>query len=129
MKITVACGYDRCMSPRLPWFASLFLSAVLGVLGGCQSPRVIRPSTPAPILQLASAAPMQIATDCRPGGSVVVDFVVQPDGSTSAIRVPAVPECLRDALTAWVASFRYLPPRTAVPGTVEWLLVSAQKGG
>jgi hypothetical protein len=89
---------------------------------------MLAPSTPAPVLQLASAAPVQIASDCHPGGSVVVDFVVQPDGTTSAIRVPSAPECVQDALTAWVASFRYVPPRTAVPGTVEWLMVSAKKG-
>jgi len=71
---------------------------------------------------------MQIANDCRPNGSVAVDFTVQPDGTTSAIRMPQVPDCLHDALTAWVESFRYLPPHVAIPGTVEWLMVTAKKG-
>jgi len=101
------------------------LIAAMGWLAGCQSTRVAE--RPAPALQLTSAAPVQIANDCQPSGSVVVDFTVQPDGTTSAIKVPAVPDCLHDALTAWVSSFRYRPPHVAVPGTVEWLLVTAQR--
>jgi len=107
---------------------SVALVAAVGLLAGCQTARVTQPAIPAPALQLTSAAPVEIADGCQPSGSVVVDFTVQPDGTTSAIKVPPVPECLHDALSAWVASFRYLPPRVAVPGTVEWLMVSAKKG-
>ena len=57
----------------------------------------------------------------------MVDFTVLADGTTSAIQTPAVPDCLHDALTAWLSSFRYSPPGVSVPGTVEWLLVSARK--
>jgi hypothetical protein len=35
---------------------------------------------------------------------------------------------VREALTAWVSSFRYLPPATEVPTGVEWLLVTARRG-
>jgi hypothetical protein len=35
---------------------------------------------------------------------------------------------VRDALTAWVSSFRYLPPAADIPTGVEWLLVSARRG-
>lgn len=79
-------------------------------------------------LELTAAAPMRLDADCPVSGSVVVEFKVQPDGTTGEIKTPRLPDCLRDALTAWVASFRYMPPGEVVPNSVEWLLVTARKG-
>ena len=114
------------MNIRSGSFVSVLLVAA-GLLAGCQSARVTQPVISPPALQLTAAAPLQLASDCAPSGSVVVDFTVLADGTTSAIKTPAVPDCLHDALTAWVSSFRYSPPGESVPGTVEWLLVTARK--
>lgn len=121
------CRYDRGMNLPLRSFASALLVTAAGLLAGCQSSPVSHPAISPPALQLTSAAPLQLAADCQSSGSVIVDFKVLADGSTSAIRTPAVPDCLHDALTAWVSSFRYSPPGVTVPGSVEWLLVSAKK--
>jgi hypothetical protein len=34
---------------------------------------------------------------------------------------------VRDALTAWVGSFRYAPPDSDTRSAVEWMLVTARK--
>jgi hypothetical protein len=65
---------------------------------------------------------------CRAVGSVTVDFTVLRNGETDNIRPAAAPECVRQALTAWVSSFRYAPVSVATTATVEWLLVEARKG-
>ena len=56
------------------------------------------------------------------------EFIVRMDGSTDALQLSPAPECVREALTAWVSSFRYLPPAADIPTGVEWLLVSARRG-
>jgi hypothetical protein len=65
---------------------------------------------------------------CRPTGSVTVDFTVLRNGATHDIRSAAAPECVQQALIAWVSSFRYAPVSTDTTATVEWLLVEARKG-
>jgi hypothetical protein len=50
------------------------------------------------------------------------------DGTTDGLKLSPAPECVREALTAWVSSFRYLPPAADIPTGVEWLLVSARRG-
>jgi hypothetical protein len=44
------------------------------------------------------------------------------------LKLSPAPECVREALTVWVSSFRYLPPAADIPTGVEWLLVSARRG-
>jgi hypothetical protein len=127
MKGAARYGYDRGMEWQLKSLSSALLVAVLVLLGGCQSAGVTRVPV-APPLQLTSSAPLQLPASCESHGSVVVEFTVLPDGATTGIQTPAVPECLHAALTAWVASFRYAPPGVSLPGTLEWLLVSARKG-
>ncbi|HEY4367188.1 MAG TPA: hypothetical protein VGN07_08105 [Steroidobacteraceae bacterium] len=71
---------------------------------------------------------LTVPTACEASGSVVVDYTVYEDGQTGNIKVPAVPGCLQQALTQWVASFRYSPQSSQVPASIEWLLVEARKG-
>jgi hypothetical protein len=101
--------------------------AVLTLLAGCQltppAPQVAQPA-----LQLMESQPLVLAPGCDVSGSVFVEFVVRMDGTTDALRLSPAPECAREALTAWVSSFRYLPPATDIPTGVEWLLVSARRG-
>jgi hypothetical protein len=98
----------------------------LTLLSGCQ----LTPPAPVapPSLQLVAAQPLVLAPDCEASGSVMVEFIVRLDGSTDSLKLSPAPECVRAALTAWVSSFRYLPPASDVPTGVEWLLVSARRG-
>ena len=101
--------------------------AALAVLAGCQvAPPAPQPAPPS--LQLVASEPLVLAPGCDVNGSVFVQFTVRTDGSTDALKLPAAPACVREALTAWVSSFRYLPPAAEVPTGVEWLLVTARRG-
>ena len=99
----------------------------LAALAGCQltpSGPDITPSS----LQLMESQPLVLAPGCESRGSVFVEFMVRMDGTTDTLKVSQAPDCVRDALTAWVSSFRYLPPTADTPAGVEWLLVSARRG-
>jgi len=106
----------------------LRMTATLGValLAGCQTTPP-RPSL-APDLKLLEAAELELPRGCVASGSFVVSFTVGTSGRTDAIRAPNAPTCVQDALTAWIASFRYEPPKTATPASLEWMLVTAQRG-
>lgn len=99
--------------------------AALTSLAGCQ----LTPPAPVPLsLQLMESQPLVLAPGCEASGSVSVEFTVRMDGTTDALQLSPAPECVREALTAWVSSFRYLPPAADIPTGVEWLLVSARRG-
>ena len=99
--------------------------AALTLLAGCQ---LTPPAPVAPALQLMESQPLVLMPGCEASSSVVVEFVVRMDGRTDALQLSPAPECVREALTAWVSSFRYLPPSADTPAGVEWLLVSARRG-
>lgn len=104
-----------------------WLIAALAILAGCQvTPPAPRPAPPS--LQLVSSQPLVLAPGCEATGSVFIRFMVRMDGTTDSLELAPAPECVREALTAWVSSFRYLPPSSDVPAGVEWLLVSASRG-
>lgn len=98
----------------------------LTLLSGCQ----LTPPAPVapPSLQLMGSQPLVLAPNCEANGSVMVEFTVRMDGTTDSLKVSPAPACVREALTAWVSSFRYLPPAADIPTGVEWLLVSARRG-
>jgi hypothetical protein len=103
-----------------------FAVAALTLLAGCQltPPGPVAP----PSLQLMESQPLVLAPGCEASGSVMIEVIVRMDGSTDALKLSPAPECVREALTAWVSSFRYLPPAADIPTGVEWLLVSARRG-
>jgi hypothetical protein len=100
--------------------------AALTLLAACK----LTPPAPvaSPSLQLMESQPLILAPGCEASGSVMVEFIVRMDGRTDALKLSPAPECVREALTAWVNSFRYLPPAADVPTGVEWVLVSARRG-
>jgi hypothetical protein len=104
-----------------------FAFFAVAALAGCQvippAPQVTQPS-----LQLMESEPLVLGPGCEADSSVFVNFTVRMDGTTDAVNMSAAPPCVREALTAWVSSFRYLPPSSDVPTGVEWLLVSARRG-
>ena len=99
--------------------------AALTLLAGCQ---LTPPAPVPPSLQLMESQPLVLAPGCEASGSVSVEFTVRMDGTPGGLKLSPAPECVREALTAWVSSFRYLPPAADIPTGVEWLLVSARRG-
>lgn len=96
-------------------------------LVGCQTP----PSAPSVLpsaLQLIAAEPMRLPAGCEAEGSYFVSFTVLEDGRTDAIRTPPGEACVTEALSAWVASFRYAPLARPVQSGVEWMLVPGKRG-
>jgi hypothetical protein len=100
--------------------------AALTLLAGCQ----LTPPAPvaSPALQLMESQPLVLTPGCEASSSVVVQFIVRMDGRPDTLQLSPAPECVREALTTWVSSFRYLPPTADTPAGVEWLLVSARRG-
>jgi hypothetical protein len=105
--------------------AGLVAIVALAALAGCQ---VTPPAPVAPTLQLMQSQPLVLLPGCDVSGSVFVEFTVRMDGSTDTLKVSPAPECVREALTAWVSSFRYLPPAADVATGLEWVVVSARRG-
>jgi hypothetical protein len=105
--------------------ARCFAAAALTLLAGCQ---LTPPAAVPPSLQLMESQPLVLAPGCEASGSVSVEFTVRMDGTTDALKLSPAPECVREALTSWVGSFRYLPPAADMTTGVEWLLVSARRG-
>jgi hypothetical protein len=99
----------------------------LAVLAGCQLAPPAQQAPPSS-LQLMESQPLALAPGCEASGSVFVEFMVRMDGTTDSLKVSQAPACVRDALTAWVSSFRYLPPTADTPAGVEWLLIAARRG-
>jgi hypothetical protein len=111
---------------RAPAAALLLLS----MLGGCAT--VAPPTAPAPPppVQLLSAGPLELPSDCRPASGVVyrTDFIVQTDGRVSEARSQSGEGCVQQALQQWVSSFRYRPVDAAVPVAIDWMPVVAARG-
>jgi hypothetical protein len=109
-----------------PALASAALMSLL-LLSGCDTTPT-KPVSP-PDLRLLEASPLVIPDDCEvSGGSVAVSFTVTTSGEPAEIAATA-PPCVRQALVAWVQSFRYVPPAAPTPTAIEWLIVSAKRGG
>jgi len=104
------------------------LGLVLGVVAACHAPPEVRPALPASPLQLLGSEPLQVPENCQAVGSVFVAFTVERNGTTRDIQPAAAPPCLQQALTAWVASFRYSSQAGQVPASIEWLQVEGRKG-
>ncbi|MFL6578160.1 MAG: hypothetical protein ACJ8MR_16175 [Povalibacter sp.] len=116
------------MQTNARYFRLAFGACLAATLAACHAPAPRSDSFPTPSLELIGTAPLALPASCSAQGSVIVDFTVLADGRTSGIEPASAPSCVRDALTAWVASFRYVPPGSQTRTSVEWLLVEAKKG-
>jgi hypothetical protein len=124
----------RTALPRYDWLMNaprtiyIFGGLVtVAALAGCQTTPSRVPAPPTP-LELVSAAPLVIQTDCQIDGAVLVEYTVLESGRTGNIQVSPAPDCARVALSAWVASYRYTPQSTDISARFEWILVSARRG-
>ncbi len=101
---------------------------VATALAGCAT---TAPGVPEATLDLVDLAPVVLPPDCEPGRGVVyrTAFVVQPDGSVGQIAAESGTGCVQQALQDWVATFRYRPVAEATPTVIDWIAVTARRGG
>ena len=99
------------------------------LLAGCVSTPPATP--PAPELQLLESGTLEIPPGCEPVRGVVyrTAFVVQPDGRVAAVTPESGSGCVQDALREWVATFRYRPVDAPTTAVLDWLGVTAARGG
>lgn len=106
------------------------LAAVLA-LGGCASLTRPAASPPRAPLELLSSGPLELPADCEPADGKVyrTNFIVETDGRVTAARSESGEGCVQQALRSWVSSFRYAPVGAAMPAVLDWLAVTASRGG
>jgi len=100
------------------------------LLAGCATTRDSRTTAPPPP-QLLSSAALDLPGDCAPpqGAIYRTRFVVQPDGGVAHAASESGDGCVQQALREWVSSFRYTPVADAVPMVIDWMEVTASRGG
>ena len=106
------------------------LALCIGVLlGGCVSTQPARP--PAPELQLLDAGTLQVPPDCDPESGAVyrTAFVVRPDGRVESVASESGEGCVQQALREWVSTFRYRPVDEPTAAVLDWMSVTAARGG
>jgi hypothetical protein len=101
---------------------------VLAALAGCQTAPQRQIPDPPLRPELLSAGSLQIASDCVVNTPVDIDYSVQPDGSVADLSLSDAPACVRDALAAWVNSYRYAPQSVPVATGFAWMRVMGQRG-
>jgi hypothetical protein len=118
-------------SSRRPLRTALLGACTAGivVLAGCATTSDTRRAEPPP--QLLSAAALELPRDCAPprGAIYRTRFVVQPDGRVVEAASESGDGCVQQALREWVSSFRYTPVADALPMVIDWMEVTAPRGG
>jgi hypothetical protein len=97
-------------------------------LAGCAT---TAPSVPVAPLELMHSGPVVLPGNCVPGRDVIyrTAFVVQPDGRVAQIAAQSATGCVQQALQDRVAAFQYRPVAEAMPTVVDWMAVTATRGG
>lgn len=106
------------------------MALCMGLLvAGCESLPARAPA--APQLQLLATGELSLPGDCEPASGTVyrVSYVVEPNGRVASTASESGVGCVQDALRQWVESFQYAPLAVALPATIDWMAVSAARGG
>jgi hypothetical protein len=114
---------------RTSWTATATALSALQLLVACGSLPTSAPA--APELQLVAAGELSLPGGCEPSSGTVyrVSYVVEPDGRVADAAPDSGTGCVQDALRRWVESFQYLPLAGPLPATIDWMAVSAVRGG
>jgi hypothetical protein len=101
---------------------------VAAALAACATPT---PSVLESPLELVDSSPLVLPADCSAGDGVVyrTAFVVQRDGRVADIAAQAGAGCVQQALEDWIETFQYRPVAEATPTVVDWMAVTAARGG
>lgn len=116
--------------PECRWLHVPAVALAAGLLlGGCVSTRVASP--PAPELQLLEAGTLLLPPGCEPERGAVyrTAFVVQTDGRVEAVATESGSGCVQEALCQWVATLRYRPVAKPTATVLDWMSVTATRGG
>ena len=107
----------------------LAAAALVALLSGCESLPARAPA--APELQLVAAGELSLPGGCEPLSGAVyrVSYVVEPDGRVAGATSHSGAGCVQDALRSWVESFQYAPLAGPRPATIDWMAVTAARGG
>jgi hypothetical protein len=107
------------------------LAATLFTVAGC-APLTREPAAPPPPpLHLLGAESLELPQGCEPvrGQVYRTNYVVQPDGRVTDTASGSGDGCVEEALRAWVSSFRYGPIDAELPVVIDWIAVTATRGG
>lgn len=115
--------------PRRRGLELVLVVAAAATLAACQSPPTRAPS--APELRLLDAGALALPGGCEPASGVVyrTSYQVQADGRVATAWSESGRGCVQDALRRWVETFRYAPLAGPVPAAIDWMAVSATRGG
>jgi hypothetical protein len=114
---------------RTGWTAAATALCTGLLLAGCESLPTRAPA--APELQLQSAEVLSLPPGCDAAGGAVyrTRYVVRADGRVTGVASESGSGCVQDTLRQWVESFRYAPLADPFPTTIDWMAVTAQRGG
>jgi len=109
---------------------AMIAATLLAVAGCAPLTRERAPPPPAP-LQLLGAESLELPKGCEPvrGQVYRTNYVVQPDGRVTDTASGGGDGCVEEALRAWVSSFRYGPIDAEMPVVIDWIAVTATRGG
>lgn len=101
---------------------------VLVAVAGCQTTPQRHIPDPPETPQLVSSQPLQLAPTCEINTAVDIDYAIQPDGTVTNLSLSDAPACAREALGAWVNSYRYAPQAAPVATGFAWMRVVGERG-
>jgi hypothetical protein len=125
-------SYRRFLVGPGPVGTGVALAGAL-LMAGCVSPTVRGPQAqpPIPELQLLDTGPLEIPRGCEPARGAVyrTRFVVQADGQVADAASESGSGCMQDTLRKWVSTFQYRPTDGPTPTVIDWMCVTASRGG
>jgi hypothetical protein len=121
-------GFDACRVRALRAPVTALAAGLL--LAGCVATPVPEP-LPAMELQLLDAGALAMPPGCEPARGVVyrTAFVVQPNGRVDAVASESGAGCVQEALLEWVSTFQYRPVDEPTAAVLDWMGVTASRGG
>lgn len=121
--------HRRQISP--PGRRVALVAGTLLAVAGCAPLTRERATPPPPPLHLLGAASLELPGDCEPvhGQVYRTAYVVQPDGRVTDTASSGGNGCVEQALRTWVGSFRYGPVDAQMPVVIDWIAVTATRGG